>query len=85
MERREPGPSAALCVEGTTALSDGYSRATARPSGPPPSRPPTAPIGYGPAFERGVAARHWLPPDGAVLLLEGRCLPAPVKGRAGRI
>lgn len=58
-----------------------------RQNGPPPrpasSRPPTAPIGHDAPFESWVAARYWLPRDGAVLPPVACRSPAPVRRRAG--
>ncbi|XP_010576144.1 PREDICTED: proline-rich protein 2-like [Haliaeetus leucocephalus] len=50
------------------------------PPHPAPSRPPTAPIGHNAPFESWVAARYWLPPDGAVLPPEACRFTRPGEG-----
>lgn len=84
-EQREPDPSAALSVEGNNRPERRLRPHNGPPPRPAPSRPPTAPIGHNAPFESWVAARYWLPRDGAVLPPEARRLPAPVRGRAGRL
>lgn len=85
-ERREPGPSTALSAEGNNRPERRLRPRNGPPLRPAPSRPPTAPIGQEAPFESWVAARYWLPPDGAVLPPEARRPPeASVRGRAGRL